>query len=112
MRNFLRNTVWKLYNTVSEPVAATRDAIAERLQGIHETASLLYNRMMDNNANTRMIMANITLNIEMRKKVIDSFKSEIYQGAGETVDCCKTSTSPPCLFTSLQKIQAYIKECE
>ena len=57
-------------------------------------------------------MVNITPNTEMRKKVIDSFKSEIYQGAGETVDCCKTSTSPPCLFTSLQKIQAYIKECE
>ena len=57
-------------------------------------------------------MVNITPNTEMRKKVIDSFKSEIYQGAGETVDCCKTSTSPPGMFTSLQKIQAYIKECE
>ena len=68
--------------------------------------------MMDNNANTRMIMANITPNTEMRKKVTDSFKSEIYQGASETVDCCKTLTSPSCMFTSLLKIQAYIKECE
>ena len=58
--------------------------------------------MMDNNANTGMIMANITTNIEMRTKVIDSFKSEIYQGAGETVDYSKTLTSPPGMFTSLQ----------
>ena len=29
-------------------MAATRDALAERLQGIRETASLLYNRMMEN----------------------------------------------------------------
>ena len=102
MSNFLRNTVSKLYNTASEPVAAARDAMAERLHSIHETGSLLYNRMMDNNANTGMIMANITTNIEMRTKVIDSFKSEIYQGAGETVDYSKTLTSPPGMFTSLQ----------
>ena len=29
-------------------MAATRDALTERLQRIHETASLLYNRMMEN----------------------------------------------------------------
>ena len=35
----------KLYNAVSAPVAARP---AERLQSVHETASLLYNRMMEN----------------------------------------------------------------
>ena len=48
MNTFLRNTISKLYNAVSAPVAATRDALAERLQSVRETASLLYNRMMEN----------------------------------------------------------------
>ena len=48
MNTFLRNTISKLYNGVSAPVAATRDALVERLQGVRETASLLYNRMMEN----------------------------------------------------------------
>ena len=30
------------------PVAATRDALAERLQSVRDTAFLLYNRMMEN----------------------------------------------------------------
>ena len=46
MSSFLRNTISKLCNAVSAPMAATRDALAERLQSI--TASLLYNRMMEN----------------------------------------------------------------
>ena len=41
MNTFLRNTISKLYNAVSVPVAATRDALAERLQGVCETASFL-----------------------------------------------------------------------
>ena len=48
MNTFLRNKIWKLYNTVSVPVTATRDALAERLQNVRETTSLLYNRMMKN----------------------------------------------------------------
>ena len=48
MNTFLRNTVSKLYNAVSAPVTATRDALAERLQSVRDTASLLYNRMMEN----------------------------------------------------------------
>ena len=117
----------KLYKAVSATVAATRDALTKRLQSIRETASLLYNKMMDNirygrqrlkdiveekrreeekeeeqlqddekcdtvpeinlvhegrhvkkfratgnlnNANTRMIMDNITPHMEMRVKVI------------------------------------------
>ena len=44
----MKNQLTKLYNAVSAPVAATRDALAERLQGVRETTSLLYNRMMEN----------------------------------------------------------------
>ena len=48
MNTFLRNTISKLYNTVSAAVAATRDALAERLQSVRDTSSLLYNRMTEN----------------------------------------------------------------
>ena len=48
MNTFLRNTISKLYNAVLEPVAATRDALAERLQSVRETAFLLYNRLVQN----------------------------------------------------------------
>ena len=48
MNIFLRNTISKVYKSVSEPVSATRDALAERLQSVRETASLLYNRMTQN----------------------------------------------------------------
>ena len=44
----MRNQLTKLYNAVSAPVTATREAIVERLQGIRETISFLYNRMMEN----------------------------------------------------------------
>ena len=150
----MRNTISKLYNAASAvPVAATRNALAERLQSVYKGAYLLYNRMMEkmeygrqrlkdvekeaeeeakekqqeeeeeetkeqqqddndeqydavakiklvyegkrvkefrvtedlNKSNIKMIMANITPHIEMRVKVIYSFKSEIHQGAGEIV---------------------------
>ena len=45
MNSFLRNTI---SNTVSVPVAATRDTLTERLQRVRDTASLLDNRMMEN----------------------------------------------------------------
>ena len=48
MNSFLRNRISKLCNAVSAPVAATRDALAGRLQRIREAASLLYNRIMEN----------------------------------------------------------------
>ena len=59
MSTFLRNTISKLQNAVSAPVAATRDALAERLQGIRETASLLYNRMIENMEYGRERLKNI-----------------------------------------------------
>ena len=47
MTSWMRNQLKKLCNAVSAPVAATRDALAERLQLVRETASLLYNRMVE-----------------------------------------------------------------
>ena len=45
---FLKNTIvkYKLYNALSASAAAISDALAERLQSVHETASLLYNKMI------------------------------------------------------------------
>ena len=65
-----------------------------------------------NNINKRMVMDNITPHIEMRVKVIYSFKADFHQGGGKIVVYSKTLTSPPGMFTSLEEIQAYIKECE
>ena len=48
MTSPMRNATSKLCNAVTAPVATTRDALAERLQGVCEIASLLYNRPMDN----------------------------------------------------------------
>ena len=48
MNTYLRNAISKLYNVVSAPVTAIQDVLAERLQSIRNTASLLYNRMMEN----------------------------------------------------------------
>ena len=43
----MKNQLPKLYNAGSAPVAATRDALTERLQSVRETAPLLYNRMVE-----------------------------------------------------------------
>ena len=45
MTSWMKNQLTKLYNAVSAPVTATP---AERLSSVHDTASLLYNRMMEN----------------------------------------------------------------
>ena len=55
-------------------------------------------------------MANIIPYIEMRTKVIYSFKSEVHRGVGDIVPYSKTLDSPPGMFTSLEEIQAYIEE--
>ena len=44
----MTNELTKLYSAVSAPVTATPDALSERLQSVCETASLLFNRMMEN----------------------------------------------------------------
>ena len=46
--SWMRNQLTKLYNALSAPVVATQDALAEKLQSVCETASLLYNEMMEN----------------------------------------------------------------
>lgn len=48
MTSWMRNHIENLYNFVSTPMAATRDAFTERLQSIRGTVSLLYNRVIDN----------------------------------------------------------------
>ena len=52
-------------------MAATRDALAERLQGIRETASLLYNRMIENMEYGRERLKNI-----VEKKVEEEAKGQ------------------------------------
>ena len=44
----MKNQITNLYNAISAPVAATRDALAEGLESVRETASLLYKGMMNN----------------------------------------------------------------
>ena len=39
--SWFRNMITNLYNAVLAPVAATRDALSERLQSVCDTASLL-----------------------------------------------------------------------
>ena len=48
MTSWMKNQFTKLYNAVSAPVAATRYGLTERPQSVRETASLLYNRMVEN----------------------------------------------------------------
>ena len=48
MTGWMKNQIANLYNFVSRFAAATREALAERLPGVRETASLLCNRMTDN----------------------------------------------------------------
>ena len=45
---WMKNELTKLYNAVSASVAATRDAITERMKNVRENTSLLYNIKMDN----------------------------------------------------------------
>ena len=42
--SWFRNQITDLYNAVSAPVAATRDALSERLQSVRDTVTLLYER--------------------------------------------------------------------
>ena len=44
MYNWMKNQITDLYNAVWAPVAATWDALSERLQSVRETVTLLYER--------------------------------------------------------------------
>ena len=61
-----------------------------------------------NNPITEMIMSTLTPHIEMRVKVIYSFKLVIYQRSGEIKPYSKTLDSSSGMFTSLKEIEAYI----
>ena len=89
------------------------DTVAE-IKLVYESRCVKEFRVIGNlnGPNTRMIMDNITPHIELRIKLIYSFKADIHQGAGEIVDYSKTLTSPPGMFTSLKETQAYIKVSE
>ena len=56
-------------------------------------------------------MANITSQIEIKSKLIYSFKSEVPCGAVKIVDYNKKLTSPPSIFSNAEDFQAYIEEC-
>ena len=75
----------------------------ERLKEFGMTGNL-------NKSNTKMIMAYIAPDIEMRTKVIYSFKSQINTGRGEIMDYNKNLTSPTGMLSSLKEIQAYIED--
>ena len=77
----------------------------KRVKGFSVTGNL-------NNSNKKMIMVNITPHIQMRVKVIYSFKSLIYRGRGEIKPYSKTLDSSSGMFTSLKEIQAYVEEYE
>ena len=63
----MRNQLAKLYNAVSAPVSVTREALAERLQSLRKTVSLLYNRMMENMEYGRQRLKDI-VGIEAREE--------------------------------------------
>ena len=59
MTSWIRNAISKLYNAVSALVAATLDALAGRLKTVRETASLFYERVMENMKYGRERLRNI-----------------------------------------------------
>ena len=68
MKSWMRNTISKFYSVVSRPVAATRDALAERLQSVRKTACLLYNRMLENTGYVRKKLKEIMKNETKEEK--------------------------------------------
>ena len=77
MGTFLRNTISKLYNVVATPVTATRDALAERLESIRKTDSVLYKRMMENMEYGRQRLKDI---VEKKMPKSNSKKKQVYEG--------------------------------
>ena len=73
MTSWIKNQLTKLCNAVSAPMAATP---TERLQRVCDTASLLYNRMVDNMGYGR----------ETLKDIVEKEAEEEQQQEGEDVD--------------------------
>ena len=68
MNTFFIKTFSKLYDAVPAPMAATRDAFAERLQSLRDTASLLYHRIMENMGYGRERLKDIVEKEALKKK--------------------------------------------
>ena len=66
--SWFRNTITDLYNAVSAPVAATRDVLASRLESVRETATLLYERVVDNIRYGQETLKNIVKNAVKKEK--------------------------------------------
>ena len=66
--SWFQNTITDLYNAVLAPVAATRDALASRLEGVRETATLLYQRVIDNIRYGQETLKNIVKNAAKEEK--------------------------------------------
>ena len=103
----MRNTISKLYNAVSVPVAATPDALAERLQSIRDTASSLYKRMM----------GNMRYGQDRLKDILEKEAGREEPAATKEDEEVKEQRQGPaaakeCMFASPKEIQAYIEECE
>ena len=71
------------YDTVAKIKLAYE---GKRMKGFRVTGNL-------NNSNTKIIMSNITPHIEIKVKVVYSFKSVTYRGAGEIKPYRKTLDS-------------------
>ena len=123
----LKGIVEKEAQKEEEPAAAKEEEEAKEQQDDDEQydavikIKLVYerNRVKEfrvtgnlNRSNRNTIMTSITPQIEMRVKVIYSFKSVIYQGNGKIKDFSKTLDSAPGMFASLKEIQEYIEVCE
>ena len=79
MSSFLGNAISKLYNAVSAPVAATQDALAERLQSAREIVSLQYNRIMENMRYGWKRLKNIIEKKQKKKKPKSNSKNQQQQ---------------------------------
>jgi len=64
-----------------------------------------------NHVATRLIMEKLSPHIDMRVKVIYSFKADVYRGGGEVAEYSKTLENRG-LFTSLEEIRRYVEGCE
>ena len=68
MLTWMKNQISKLYSAVLAPVAASRDALSERLQSFRDTAFLLYNRSMHHIGYEQETLKNIVENAAKEKE--------------------------------------------
>ena len=64
MNIFLSNTISKLCDAVTAPVASTCDALAVRLQSLHDTGYLLYQKTKEELGNEHKLKDNVEIEAE------------------------------------------------